>query len=93
MDRLTNLILRLDLIDGQAGEVSTPEGIWNRWYRIMLTCIAAPAPECSKGTSTLCNIAWNRKTRKGPTDNLNIIIMMISLITLYLTSVNGNVDM
>jgi hypothetical protein len=54
MDRLTNLILCQDLTNGRAREVRTLDGIWNKWYRIMLPFIAAPTHEYSKGISILC---------------------------------------
>lgn len=51
--RLTNLILCLDLINAQVGEVRTPNGIWNHWYRIMLPVITAPTHEYSKRISVM----------------------------------------
>jgi hypothetical protein len=51
--RLTNLILCQDLNKGQVGEVRTPNGIWNQWYRIMLPLAAAPTHEYSKRISVM----------------------------------------
>ena len=73
MDRLTNLILCQDLINGQAREVRTLDGIWNKWYRIMLPLIAAPTHKYSKGISILCLRGMNVDTKQGPKDETNII--------------------
>lgn len=73
MDRLTNLIFCQDLINCQAREVRTLDGIWNKWYRIMLPFIAAPTHEYSKGISILCSQGHEVGTRQGPKDETNII--------------------
>jgi hypothetical protein len=52
-DRLTNLILCQDLINGQVGEMRTPNGIWNQWYRILLPLVAAPTHKYSKRISVM----------------------------------------
>ena len=73
MDRLTNLILCQDLINGQARKVKTLDGIWNKWYRIMLPFIAAPTHEYSKRISILCPQRHGIETRQGPKDETIII--------------------
>ncbi len=73
MDRLTNLILCQDLTNRQAREVRTLDGIWNKWYRIMLPLIAAPTHKYSKGISILCLRGMNIDTKQGPKDETNII--------------------
>ena len=73
MDRLTNLILCQDLINAQAREVRTLDGIWNNWYRIMLPVIAAPTHEYSKRISILCLRGMDIETKQGPKDETNII--------------------
>lgn len=73
MDRLTNLILYQDPINGRAGEVRTPDGIWNKWYRIMLPFIAAPTHENSKRVSILCPHWHEILIRQDPEDETNII--------------------
>lgn len=73
MDRLTNLILCQDLTHGQAREVRTLDGIWNKWYRIMLPFIAAPTHEYSKGINILCLRDMDIDTRQDPKDETNII--------------------
>jgi hypothetical protein len=60
MDRLTNLILCQDLTNSQAREVRTLDGIWNRWYRIMLPFITASTHEYSERISILRMFWWNR---------------------------------
>lgn len=64
MDRLTNLILCQDLINCQVGEVRTPNGTWNKKYRIMLLFIAAPIHEYSKRISILCEIFFKHEIKK-----------------------------
>ena len=73
MDRLTNLILCQDLIDGQVREVRTLNGFWNKLYRIMLPFIAVPTHEYSKRISILCPQGHEIGTRQGPKDETNII--------------------
>ena len=60
MNRLTNPILCQDLTNGQAGEVRTSDGTWNRWYRIMLPSIAARNHEFLEKISILRFFGWNR---------------------------------
>lgn len=69
MDRLTNLILCQNLINGRVGEVRTPDGIWSKWYRIMLPITAAPIHEYSKRISTLCFYARSRRQGRVLTTN------------------------
>jgi len=92
MDRLTNLKHCLDLINDQAEEERTSEGIWNRRYLIMLPFTTVPTPEYSKGISSLCS-KTRRRDKVGSLGRNKYNWMMFSPKKLYLTSFNGNVDM
>ena len=63
--RITNLVLCQDLIDGQVGEVRTPNGIWNQWYRIMLPLVAAPTHEYLKKISVMFHMNVTRRQGKA----------------------------
>ena len=95
MGRLTNLILCQDLINCKAVEEITTDGIWNKWYRILLLFVAAPTHENSKGMSILCNsnnlygIECQGRTLKVIKYDQKSSILKKS----YFKSISGNMDM
>ena len=92
MNRITNLKLSLDQINGLAKEERTFDGISNIRYRITLLNIIARTHEYSKRISML--FIWHKKEgrilrAKWKYNN----VIFFNSIKLYSTGLNGNVNM